>query len=85
VIPYVIAICAIGYRVYAAREKGAKQSRAGARRKNLRGKRIISGYNAAPIRGTRRRQLIRVKARVRAIKSGNKRLKANKMFPNGTS
>lgn len=55
------------------------------RAKDLRGKRIISGYNAALLEYARRRQLIRVRARVRAIKSGNKRLKANKMFPNGSS
>lgn len=43
------------------------------------------GNNAILLGYSRRRQLIRVKARVRAIKSSNKRLKANKMFPNGTS
>jgi len=77
-ISYVIAICAIGYRAF----RGEKRRRAW---KDLRGKRIISGYNAALLGYTRRRQLIRVRARVRAINSGNKRLKANKMFPNGTS
>jgi len=54
-------------------------------REDLRGKRIISGYNATLLGYTRRRQLIRVRARVHAIKSGNNRLKANKMFPNGTN
>lgn len=47
-----------------SRVRGKKSEHA---RKDLRGKRIISGYNAALLGYTHRRQLIRVRAQLRAV------------------
>jgi len=51
VIPYVIAICAIGYRVYPAREKGARQSRARARDEKTYAENALSPVIMPPLLG----------------------------------